>query len=121
MTFRKLIIDGALYGSDESLSDQELLNICHKPLKNVDFRDRKFMQIISNEAHSSYTQAHFVLQHLALCHTAVISEDFQNNVKPSSKAGGAEFDASSPDELALLYFARLCGYDYRVLIIFVNK
>ena len=40
---------------------------------------------------------------LSLCHTVILTED---------KNGKMKYNAASPDELALLNFAKFCGFEY---------
>lgn len=40
---------------------------------------------------------------LAICHTVVVSKDQSDNLV---------YNASSPDELALINFSRFCGFEY---------
>jgi len=69
---------------------------------NVDFRDMAFVNILADNAHPEYAKAQDFMINLALCHT-VITE---------LSDGKLEYNASSPDELALLNFAKYLGYEF---------
>lgn len=43
------------------------------------------------------------LEHLAVCHTVLYSE----------KSSGGSYQATSPDELALVSFSKFCGVEFK--------
>mmetsp|Transcript_33105 Transcript_33105/g.29999 ORF Transcript_33105/g.29999 Transcript_33105/m.29999 type:complete len:218 (+) Transcript_33105:1162-1815(+) len=91
MEFRKLIANAVPYGDDRSLD-----NLNGFPeVTNVNFRDANFYRNLKNGEKSLIDY----LFSLALCHT-IITE---------TKNGEIEYNASSPDELALANFARFSG------------
>jgi len=110
MEFRKLIARGKPFGLDRSMTD-----ISKFPdVTNVNFRDQTFMNALQkgDAAISDYLMA------LAVCHT-IITEN---------KDGEIIYNASSPDELALVNFAKFVGCEYigmddegRMTISFKNK
>jgi len=69
-------------------------------VENVNFEDDKFWEHSSNSDHSNFNNIEQVLIHLALCHTIVIDE----------RTG--KFNASSPDELALVNAAKFFGASF---------
>ncbi|KAM3140134.1 hypothetical protein pb186bvf_007687 [Paramecium bursaria] len=88
MTFKKICIDGKSYGSmDQSKQIMPL---------NVDFEDKQF-ELIKNS-----NKAHLVLQILSLCHSAIVQVE----------NGETQYNVTSPDELALLNFAKFQQYEY---------
>jgi len=94
MEFRKLIAKGTPYGVDDSLKD-----ISSFPqVTNVNFRDKTFFKALKggDNAVDDY------LMSLAVCHT-IITE---------VKDGQIIYNASSPDELALVNFAKFTGCEY---------
>lgn len=94
MEFRKLIAKGIPYGVDSSLKD-----ISRFPnVTNVNFRDQTFFNAIKkgDKTIDDY------LMSLAVCHT-IITE---------VKDGQILYNASSPDELALVNFAKFSGCEY---------
>jgi len=59
---------------------------------------------MEDKKHENYTRIHRFLLHLALCHTVIIdNHQLEDRVKVT-------FNASSPDELALVNAARFFGY-----------
>ena len=59
-------------------------------------------EILSDENHPEYDNVFRALEVLSFCHT-IITEELEGDVK---------YNASSPDELALLNFARYIGFKY---------
>ncbi len=71
-------------------------------MTNVDFRDKSLIDAIENSSSVMHQKVHNCLIMLSICHT-VISD---------VKDGKLFYNATSPDELALLNFARLVGFEY---------
>ncbi|CAD8170934.1 unnamed protein product [Paramecium octaurelia] len=105
MEFKQIIIGNQNYGdilksSEEYITDDELQNF---PLvSNVDFRDRKLIEAIQDRNHVMNEKVVECLMMIAICHT-VISEQ---------RDGKLIYNATSPDELALLNFARFVGFEF---------
>ena len=72
-----------------------------KEVTNVDFRDRNFFDHL-DKTHKNYQNLKDFLFELAICHTVLTEE----------KNGEIIYNASSPDELALLNFAKFVGCEY---------
>lgn len=73
-------------------------------ITNVRFFDPDFFKHAEDIHHENYDRIHEFLIHLALCHTVVFDKH---------EVDGKEillFNASSPDELALVNAARHFGY-----------
>lgn len=70
---------------------------------NVDFRDKKFFEELENNSHPNSKFLKMALLHLSLCHTTICEV----------KNGELVYNASSPDELALVNYAKYCGYEYQ--------
>ena len=68
-------------------------------VSNVDFNDKSFFERI--KAHDKKVIDAMLL--LSLCHTVVTEKNSE---------GQLEFNASSPDELALINFAKFIGFEY---------
>jgi phospholipid-transporting ATPase len=66
-------------------------------IENVNFEDQKYWDDVSSHSNPNYKNIEQVLIHLALCHTIVIDE----------RTG--KYNASSPDELALVNAAKFFG------------
>ena len=71
-------------------------------ISNVNFDDALFYQHFRNRRSENYTQIERVLLNLAICHTIIIEH----------KNGKLNYNASSPDELALVNAARYFGVKY---------
>ena len=73
-------------------------------ITNVRFNDPTFYEHIDDPAHENYEMIHRFLIHLAICHTVIIDKHMVNEEEKIT------FNASSPDELALVNAARKFGY-----------
>jgi len=107
MEFKHICVEGLGYGSNSSheiISDEELKGLPN--VTNVDFRDKTFVsKVLGNSQDSSAKACRDALVLLSLCHDIIVEE----------KDGDKIFNASSPDELALVNFAKLCGWCYEGL------
>jgi magnesium-transporting ATPase (P-type) len=83
MEFRKLSLDGTLYGTDENLTGDQ-------KIPHFNFVDPNFTAHLKDQVVVDF------LIHLACCHSIVKNE--KSTVHP--------YMASSPDELALIYAAK---------------
>ena len=93
MQFKYMVINGQLYGSEEHLD----LNKIDKAITNVDFKDDKFSQHYADSNHNNNKNIIDYLFALSLCHTIIIAESTEKEMS---------YNASSPDELALVNVAR---------------
>lgn len=97
MEFRKISINGISYGDEKSY------DISNQPkVTNVNFADSKFFTALENKNNNNYNSLDQVLLFLALCHTVIMEVKDNQNV----------YNASSPDELALINFAKFAGYEF---------
>ncbi len=48
MKFQKLVVDGIGYGDNKELKEEEIIESCGKLIENVEFRDKKFWNLIKN-------------------------------------------------------------------------
>ena len=103
MKFKKLIINGKGYGDDYSLSDSDVLKF--NSVTNVDFRDRLFMNILQDPLNIMQANIEEFLFHLSICHT--VMAEFNQETKELT------YNSSSPDETALINFARYCGFIFQ--------
>ena len=71
-------------------------------MTNVDFRDANFIREQRDPRSSEYPVIREFLLMLACCHNIVCNE----------KGGKIVYDASSPDELALVNFAKFVGIEF---------
>jgi phospholipid-transporting ATPase len=74
-----------------------------KDVTNFNFTDDSFVDHLSNSKHENHKQIKQMLLHLALCHTVVV--DY--------KEGKQFYNASSPDELALVNAAKYFSYSFQ--------
>lgn len=71
-------------------------------ISNVNFDDPKFYSDFNNKNNENYNFIERLLLSLAICHTVIIER----------KEGKLNYNASSPDELALVNAARFFGYKF---------
>lgn len=104
MDFKKLSIDGLSYGETQNSKDKNYIKDISKfpQVTNVDFRDGSFFDVLNDKNHPQCQQIINCLFFLSICHTA-IAEKKDNDVF---------YNASSPDELALINFAKFCGMKF---------
>ena len=69
---------------------------------NVCFHDKALFNILKDPTSPDYPQVHKTMLILSLCHT-IITEVVDDQIA---------YNASSPDELALINMSRFCGYLY---------
>jgi len=97
MEFKKLSVNGKPYGDGRDYDISNLPNV-----ENVDFKDRKFFDILNQKNHPDHKAAHNYLKFLAICHTVIVQKEGSKNV----------YNASSPDEFALINYAKYMGYEF---------
>jgi len=110
MVFKKFSVNGAIYGNESdilSLDDIDQLPSVkqfQKPdgIVNVDFQDNNFFKILDNPRHQENQDICEMLLAQAICHTVIVEYE----------KGIAGYSASSPDELAIVNFAKYCGFEY---------
>ncbi|KRW99867.1 P-type ATPase, cytoplasmic domain N [Pseudocohnilembus persalinus] len=112
MEFKKLSIGTQVYGDTDIIEDDEryindqgMQKIMEKNgvVTNVDFRDSLLLNILNDPNHEKFKKSQNMLLALAICHTVVLTKDNENNNL---------YSATSPDELALVNFAKFCGYEF---------
>ena len=102
MKFKMMSIGNKIYGKEES-NNLLLLKDKYGLILNVDFNDENnnFKNDLNNENNNLINN--FMLC-LSLCNSVII------DTKKYEKSGEIEYQSSSPDEQALVYFARSKGY-----------
>jgi len=111
MEFKFLCVGEISYGDRRDLILEER-NL--KPMDKVDFLDRALFDDLNNQFSSNYKAVNEALLLLAVTHNIIIEEI----------DGEIIYNASSPDELSLVNFARFCGFMYKGIInneIIINK
>ena len=103
MEFRAITIKGKQYGNtgergcDKILSDFNMVT-----LPNVFFYDSDFFGILRDPQHLDFQDVKEAILLMALCHTVVAE----------NKLEGLIYNSASPDELAMVNFAKFCGFEY---------
>ena len=98
MNFKKLVVGNRAYGEPQENTEDSSFELFLRKysltqVSNVDFVDAEFMKDLHKPATVDY------LRGLALCHDILVDS--------------GEYNASSPDELALVNFAKMCGIEYK--------
>ncbi|EGR27787.1 phospholipid-translocating p-type flippase family protein, putative [Ichthyophthirius multifiliis] len=106
MQFKQIAVGYTIYGEQNyefcsPLSDEEI-NKYYPKVNNVDFRDRLFMNIIKSEDSPEYEKVIHILFLLASCHS----------VQTNFSSGNIFYTASSPDEYAIINFAKFSGVEF---------
>lgn len=97
MEFQKFCVQDKSFGDNRDEEDME-----SKPkVSNVNFADKEFFEEFKNQDKSS--DLHEMIFLLSVCHSASIEKSEDEEMK---------YTASSPDDIALVNFAKLCGYEY---------
>jgi phospholipid-transporting ATPase len=98
MEFKNCCVKGKIYGDKKDITD-----ISHLPVvSNVDFRDSSLFMDMEDPNSPYHDDLQEFLIQLSICHTIITEE----------KEGKLVYNASSPDELALINFAKLVGAEY---------
>lgn len=92
MEFRKFTAGEVAYGTDETDPHKE-------QEKNVNFYDPNLEKVLQGSGKNKEDLENFLIS-LALCHTIVIDQE------------NKDYSAESPDELALVRFAKQVGYEF---------
>ena len=99
MEFKKFSIGKYSYGID----NPNCKDIIEKDVSNFNFEDEVFFQHLNDKKHHNNEYIIKYLTHLSICHTVV--SDY--------KEGKIVYNASSPDELALVNAAKYFGYFFK--------
>ncbi len=94
MNFKALSVEGQLFG------DQHHTTMPSVP--NVDFQDSRILAALHNPQHPLHASATRTLAALATCHSILLEQRQEDIV----------YNATSPDELALVNFCKACGWQY---------
>ena len=89
MNFKYASVAGVVYGKDRSLEVE-----AYPRVQNVDFADKGLFDDLRKPGMQRY------LLLLSLCHNVLCEKEKE------------EYNASSPDELAFVNFAKFCGYKF---------
>ena len=101
MEFKKFSVGAYTYGSSKPNCD--VAGLKKKGITNVNFEDKELNAHLANMFHENNKGIMRMLEILAVCHTVVVEE----------KNGMVTYNASSPDELALVNGAKYLGYSFK--------
>ena len=107
MEFKRMSIGTQVYGTDPP-KGLERHDIKYAPgVTNVNFYDPNFLEQLKDPSHPQYSKIRDFMEALGLCHTVRIT-------KKQTKEGinYDAYNATSPDELALVNGARHLGFAY---------
>jgi magnesium-transporting ATPase (P-type) len=102
MEFQKFSCGGISYGTSEPKPQEYAPGVT-----NVNFEDDKCFECIDDTSHSNHHNIKRFIECLGLCHT-VISDDKEKNGEKFKV-----YNASSPDELALVNGMRHLGFAFQ--------
>jgi phospholipid-transporting ATPase len=98
MEFKNISINGQIYGNKKDIKDISKYPV----VTNVDFKDSELFKDLENTSSPNHKALKEFLIELAVCHTIITEE----------KEGKVHYNASSPDELALVNFAKFVGSEF---------
>ena len=104
MDFKCISIKGKSYGLFDQTNPKYIQDYKDFPkVTNVDFHDGDLIEIMQNKVSAEHENVKNALFFLAICHSVVF--EINNDV--------SNYNASSPDELALVNFAKFCGVEFK--------
>lgn len=120
MDFKCISIKGISYGLIPTTSPKYIKDYKDFPsVTNVDFHDGELFDILGNKKEIEYKNIKQTLFFLSICHSVVVEPSNENSTV---------YNASSPDEMALVNFAKFCGMEFKgtndnneIIIKFGNK
>lgn len=99
MEFKNFVARNIEYGSQRGYKDAHT----RPEVTNVDFLDERLFADLNNSSSPNHNKLIEALFAVAICHTVIVDE----------KEGKRIYNASSPDELALLNFAKFVGFEFK--------
>jgi phospholipid-transporting ATPase len=106
MDFKKFSVGNFKYGETDPVIDKEKMK--KDGITNVNFSDPSLKSHLMEPQHENFERVHRFMEILSVCHT-VIAEKSKNSTNPDNLS----YNASSPDELALVNAAKFFGYDFK--------
>lgn len=100
MDFKKFSVGGVSYGEKNDMDSNDLN--AYSVVTNVDFKDKALFTQLNDPIHENSLNIKNALIFLAFCHSVLAEE----------KDGRTVYNASSPDELALVSFAKFAGFEF---------
>jgi phospholipid-transporting ATPase len=109
MDFKKFSVGMYSYGdSNPEVTDFEKEEMKREGITNVNFSDSMFKVHLTDPQSENHENVNRFVEILAVCHT-VIAEKSKNSTNPDHLS----YNASSPDELALVNAAKFFGYNFK--------
>ena len=99
MEYKKHSVGKYSYGVDGA----NILDAKEKDVTNFNFEDEVFVDHMTDKNHPNHKNIQNFLTHLAICHTVVAE----------AKDGKIVYNASSPDELALVNCAKYFNFFFK--------
>jgi magnesium-transporting ATPase (P-type) len=103
MEFKKMSIGNFTYGQNDFDQEKIVRKDQYGQINNFNFYDEEFAEHLKNEKHENYENIRNYLICLCLCNTVFTEERADNEVV---------YQASSPDETALINAARYFNYKF---------
>lgn len=101
MEFKKFSAGPHSYGKSDPKPDKDQMK--QQNITNVNFEDEVLNNHLANPYNDNVGIIHRFLEVLSVCHTVIVEE----------KNGKIVYNASSPDELALVNGAKYLGYEFK--------
>ena len=101
MEFKKFSAGTTSFGT--SVPNMDVKKAKDLGITNVNFEDEFIHVQLKNEHHPNHYYAAKMMEILSVCHTVVVED----------KNGKLSYNASSPDELALVNGAKYLGYNFK--------
>lgn len=113
MEFKKFSAGFFSYGkSDPKMSKESIDEMKRLGITNVNFQDPILEQHMSNPFHDNQANLQRFLELLSVCHTVIAEEKKPKAGNSKEFVPGIIYNASSPDELALVNGAKYLGYSF---------
>lgn len=99
MEFKKFSVGEYRYGeTNPTIDTEKMLGIT-----NVNFSDPVLQEHMNDSSHENFAKLNRYMEILSVCHTVICEKH---------KTGEIQYNASSPDELALVNAAKYFGYNF---------
>jgi phospholipid-transporting ATPase len=106
MDFKKFSVGNYKYGETDPIIDKEKMK--QDGITNVNFSDPTMKDHLMDPENENYEGVNKFIEILSVCHTVIAEKS-----KHSHNKDHLSYNASSPDELALVNAAKFFGYDFK--------
>ena len=115
------------FKTNKNCEEEKKVKNCSGNISNMSFNDTTYINHLNDSLHENHENIHLFLLNLSLCHSAntnyksisnnnkSITENFSNNFPDDNTISDfkdLKLQASSPDEIALINFAKYSGYEF---------